>query len=92
MPSALFLWRRRRVRFDVCRIQIGTPLLGEFFALFVTPLLYVRMMSRKQHVRDFLPLPDFGAGIVRIFEKSAVNALLLEANVIGKNSLAHSCY
>lgn len=48
-------------------------------------------MSRKKHRRNCLSLPDLGAGIVRILKKSAVNALVSKAHLVGEDSRTHSC-
>ena len=48
------------------------------------------MVSGHENRRDAFALPHLGTCIMRIFEKSAVDALLLEADVIGENTGTHS--
>ena len=71
-------------------IHIRSALGGYLKTLFVPPFFNIGMMSRQENRRNSHIVPDFGAGIMGIFKKSAVNALLLETNIIRKNALAHS--
>lgn len=71
--------------------KIGAALCRYFKALLVPPLFDVLVMSRKKHRRNCLSLPDLGAGIVRILKKSAVNALVSKAHLVGEDSRTHSC-
>ena len=70
--------------------KVRSALLCELQALLVTPCFDVLVMSCKEHERNRLALPYFGACVLGIFKESAVNALVGEADLVGEDSLAHT--
>ena len=77
--------------FYIVFIHIGTAFLCERNALIVPPCLDVFMVTRKKYGRNGFPLPDLGSGILRIFQKSAVNAFIRKAYIVRQHPGAEPC-